>query len=107
MGECPEGDFGIIKIPMPYDQNGQVIYTLVEDELSKKRINYLNNNVENKYNIIRIYASKAFNNNYYYVNVKSYTIDKENNCIVFEIEQIPPLDMATQVRVSLDAEVLK
>ena len=105
MGECPEGDFGIIRIPMRCDPNGQVIYTLVEDEFSKNRIDYLKSNVENKYNIIRLYGVEGLDNNYYYVNTKSYTIDKENNCIIFEIDPIPPFKMATQIKVSLDAEV--
>ena len=107
MGECPEGDFGIIKIPMRCDPNGQVIYTLVEDEFSKKRIKYLKNNIENKYNAIRLYEVEGdINNHHYYANTKSYTIDKENNCIIFEIDTIPPFNMVTQVKVSLNAEVI-
>ena len=106
MGECPEGDYGIIRIPMHCDPNGQVIYTLVEDELSKKRINYLKSNVENKYNKIRLYGIEGEDSNYYYINTKSYIIDKENNCIIFETDPIPPLGMATQIKVSLDAEVV-
>lgn len=106
MGECPEGDFGIIKIPLYCDPHGQVIYTLVEDEFSKKRINYLKNNVENKYNTIRLYGVNGVIDGYRYVNAKSYTIDKENNCIIFEIEAIPPFNMITQVKVSLDAKVV-
>jgi hypothetical protein len=105
MGECPEGDFGIIRIPMYIDPSGQVIYTLVDDELSKKRINYLKNTTENKYNKIQLYNAEGDSHNRYYATSKSYTIDKENNCIIFEVNPIPPFGMATQIKVSIDAEV--
>ena len=39
MGECPEGDFGIITILQYFKSNE--VYTLLDDEISKRRINYL------------------------------------------------------------------
>lgn len=101
MGECPEGDFGIITISQYFKSNE--VYTLLDDEFSKRRINYLKNNIQNKYNIIRIAVAE---DSYYLVHSASCTLDKENNCIIFEINQLPPLDMATQIKVSLDAEVI-
>lgn len=101
MGECPEGDFGIITISQYFKSNE--VYTLLDDEFSKRRINYLKNNIQNKYNIIRIAVAE---DSYYLVHSASCTLDKENNCIIFEINQLPPLGMATQIKVSLDAEVV-
>lgn len=109
MGECPEGDYGFVdiyvnEIPNPDISN---VRTLVNNN-TKKRLNYLSKN-PNKANLIRVYLPfEESSEKYipYAVNSSSYTIDKENNCIIFEIEQIPPLDMATQIKVSLDAEVV-
>ena len=39
MGECPEGDFGTINISQYFKSNE--VYTLLDDEFSKRRINYL------------------------------------------------------------------
>lgn len=100
MGEYPEGDFGTISIPQYFNSNE--VYTLLDDEFSKRRINYLKNNIQNKYNNIRI----AVEEDYYIVISPSCILDKENNCIIFEINPIPPLNMATQIKVSLDAEVI-
>lgn len=101
MGECPEGDFGIITISQHFNPNE--VYTLLNDEFSKKRINYLKNNTQNKYNIIRI---APVDDGYYLVNSNYCTLDKENNCIIFEIRPTPPLNMATQIKISLNAEVV-
>lgn len=101
MGECPEGDFGIITMAQYFNSNE--VYTLLNDEFSKRRINYLKNNVQNKYNIIKIAVRE---DGYVMVSSTSCTLDKENNCIIFEILPIPPFNMATQIKVSLDAEVI-
>ena len=101
MGECPEGDFGIVTISQYFNSNE--VYTLLDDEFSKRRINYLKNNIQNKYNTIRIAIEE---DGYYMVHSTLCVLDKENNCIIFEIPPIPPLNMATQIRVSLDAEVV-
>lgn len=101
MGECPEGDFGIITISQYFKSNE--VYTLLDDEFSKRRINYLKNNIQNKYNTIRI-AVEGYG--YYTIPSNSCVLDKENNCIIFEIIQLPPLNMATKIKVSLDAEVV-
>lgn len=101
MGECPEGDFGTITISQYFNSNE--VYTLLDDEFSKRRINYLKNNIQNKYNTIRIAVEEY---GYCTLFTPSCILDKENNCIIFEIQPIPPLGMTTQVRVSLDAEVI-
>lgn len=107
MGECPEGDFGFIdvyvnQIPEPDFSN---VRTLVNNN-SKKRLNYLSKN-SNKANLIRVYTLEGYESYMpVLVNSSYYTIDKENNCIIFEICSTPPLGAATQIKVSLDAEVV-
>lgn len=107
MGECPEGDYGFIDVYVGQINESTIskILSLVNND-TKKRLNYLSKN-PNKANLIRIYTSNGFEKYIpIIVNSPYYTIDKENNCIIFEIEQIPPLGMATQIKVSLDAEVV-
>ena len=107
MGECLEGDYGFIDVYVSFIDNTTTskIISLVNNN-TKKRLNYLSKN-PNKANLIRIYTSHDFTE---YIpimaNSSHYTIDKENNCIIFEIEPIPPLGMATQIKVSLDAEIV-
>lgn len=108
MGECPEGDYGFIdiyvnKFPDPDVSN---IRTLVNNN-TKKRLIYLSKNL-NKANLIRLYLLEG-DKKYVPVAINSpyYTIDKENNCIIFEIENAPAADSVTQIKVSLGAEVVE
>ena len=107
MGECTEGDYGFIDVYVGAINEYTIskILSLVNND-TKKRLNYLSKN-PNKANLIRIYTSDDFTK-YIPVVINSpyYTIDKENNCIIFEIEQIPLLGTITQIKVSLDAEVV-
>lgn len=107
MGECPEGDYGFIDIYVNQIPNSDVsnVRTLVNNN-TKKRLNYLIKN-PNKANLIRVYTLEG-DGKYIPIILNSsyYTINKENNCIIFEIEQFSPLGTATQVKISLDAEVV-
>lgn len=107
MGECPEGDFGLIDIYINQLPNPDVsnIRTLVNDN-TKKRLNYLSKN-PNKANAIRLYILGS-TEKYTPIELNSpyYTIDKENNCIIFEIQEFPPIGVDNEIKVSLDAEVL-
>lgn len=106
MGEYPEGDYGFVdiyvnKLPNPDVSN---VRTLVNNN-TKKRLNYLSKN-PNKANLIRVYS---FTEKYVPIILNSpyYTIDKENNCIIFETEGFPPINLGNEIKVSLDAEVVK
>lgn len=108
MGECPEGDFGFIdiyvnKLPNPDVSN---VRTLVNNN-AKKRLNYLSKN-PNKANLIRVYLLEETLEKYLpvFINSPYYTIDKENNCIIFKVEGFNPVGISNEIKVSLDAEVV-
>jgi hypothetical protein len=107
MGECPEGDYGFIDIYVDQLPNPDIsnVRTLVNDN-TKKRLNHLSKN-PNKANLIRVYLLEG-DEKYIPIKLNSsyYTIDKENNCIIFETEELSPVGIGNEIKVSLDAEVV-
>lgn len=106
MGECSEGDYGFIDVIVNKIGGDIDICNFIRNDNTKKRLNYLNKNI-NKYNLIRLFVLNDIEKYIpFMVNSSCYTINKEDNCIIFEIEPVPPLNNATQIKVSLDAEVV-
>lgn len=107
MGECPEGDYGFIDIYVDQLPNPDIsnVRTLVNDN-TKKRLNHLSKN-PNKANLIRLYTLEG-GEKYTPIAINSpyYTVDKENNRIIFETEEFPPIGLGNEIKVSLDAEVV-
>ena len=111
MGETsnPNRDLFIINLySESYINSDNFVFTKTKDFASVKNINTISKNL-NKHCLLSFSFKEDTGSMLapYYICVTSYILNEENNCIEFNLKDtMPPLNMATKIKVSLDAEVV-
>lgn len=111
MGESssPNRDLFIINLySESYINSDNFIFTKIKDLTSVKNFNIISKNLNKHCLLTFTFKEDEVGQSIpYYIRVSNYTLNEENNCIEFNLKDtMPPLNMATQIKVSLDAEVV-